>query len=61
MVDTINIGTCPHCGSMIAGEKIKEVENLKPQYPGDDFYECPVCKTISARYYWNFKDFLVDS
>jgi len=61
MVDTVRIGTCPNCGAMIAGEKIKEVENPDSRYPGDDYYECPVCKEIASKYDWNFKDFLVDS
>lgn len=59
MVDTVGIATCPKCGSMIAVEKIKEVENPNSRY-SVDHYECPVCKTISDRYDWNFKDFLVD-
>ena len=60
MVETIEVGICPKCGVLISSRKLEEIINSDGSWPGEDDIECPSCKTISPKYNWEFKDFLVD-
>ena len=60
MVETIGDGICPKCGGLTVAEKLKEIINPDGSWPGEDEIKCPMCKEISRKYNWNFKDFLVD-